>query len=993
MRTIKIFLLLTALTCSEQFAQNLFTNPGFENGLTDWDALWTRTPNAGTAMIVNSPVHSGNNAVRITHWGAEDWSFKHSGNVSVNPGEIYEFSAWVNVTQLTDWAELSIALFDANEEAINWSFAPSTFHSTGGVYQKFTTRFAVPEGTVYCWPRFIGGDSCDIYIDDVEFKLIGTTGEDQSHFLENEKLAVEILVPSFSINIYNKGNGKQYFVHPSNLFSLLGVDSTGNSFTFFCNLISQNLDVSIKVLLNGECLSFELSGDAEAGINEDLMFPGYIKSKPGEYLIIPWASGMILPMEEEYPFWEYSLYGWKATMAFAAVTDLNSGYMVVSDDPWDTIIRFDKPGDDDNSAIHLIHQSSKGKFGYNRKFYFVFIDNGGYVEMANWYRDHVDQLGYVKTFEEKITVNPNVEKLEGAVDFWALDWNFRLPEFIDSLVNFGIDKAIISLGGGWYNDEDLSEVIDTINNRGLLSSRYDIYTDVWPPTHPELYWYRTEGFPDDVVVKEDGTLQQGWLAYLDDGSPFQGYYTCSSTHANYARRWIADELLTDHYNCRFIDVELASQLFECYSTIHPATRKDDGQFRKDLLNVVKNEFNLVTGSEEARDFAFPVVDFGEGTMSIMPSENAGYDWMTPNNDPGEQFINYNMNPARRIPLHGLVYHDVHVPTWYTGDGLSKVPDYWDDKDLFNILYSSMPLVMPPSQLYWQQNKEKFITSMNLVSSLFRSCGFSKMISHQFISVDKKIQETTFENGWKSAVNFSNNDFGYGEYLLPSKGFYASEGTQKVYRVKTSQGMVAATVLEDRIFINPYGNEIELGGIKTGGTILLKKHEDYLSLIFIGNQSYVDINPGEIPWQIENIHVEGMYSHSPASTTSLANGWIRINKTGNELFYKISGDFVTDVKTEENIPFEFSLSQNYPNPFNWETKIMYGLPEPLQVKLIIYDILGREVIRLVDEFQLPAKYDVIWNGRNGNGKEVASGIYFMRLTAGIFEDIKNLLLLK
>ncbi len=990
MRIIKVILFFMLMFCGIQFAQNLLTNPGFESGMANWDGLWTRTPNSGFASVVSSSVHSGTQAVQINHWGPEDWSFKHSVNMKVNPGEIYEFSAWVNAAQISDWAVLSVALFDENGKAIDWSYGAASLVLTGGEYQKFTTRFAAPEGTVYCWPRFIGGDSCDIFIDDVEFKLIGAIGENQSYFLANEQFAVEIMVPSFSINIYDKRDANSFLIQPGNLFSLIGVDSAENSLTFLCNLISYDIEMSISIKLNGNSLSFELSADHEAELRDEIQFPGYIKSKPGEYLIIPWASGMILPVEEEFPFWDFGLYDWKATMAFAGVTDLNSGYLIVSDDPWDTVIRFDKPGDDTNSAIQLIHQPSKGRFGYNRKFYFVFIDTRGYLEMANWYRAHVEQLGYVKTFEEKNTENPNIEKLEGAVDFWALDGNFKQPEFIDSLVNFGVDKAIISLGGGWYNNEDLAEVIDTINNRGLLSSRYDIYTDVWPPTHPELYWYRAEGYPQDVVAREDGSLQPGWLAYLDDGSPFQGYYSCSSTHVNYARRWIGEELTTKHYNCRFIDVELASQLLECYSTVHPTTRKDDGQNRKNLMDVVKNEFNLVAGSEEARDFAFPVVDFGEGTMSIMPSKNAGYDWMTPNEVPGDQFINYNMNPARRIPLHGLVYHDVHVATWYTGDGVSKAPDYWDDKDLFNILYSSMPLVMPPSQLYWHQYKEKFITSMNLVSSVFRCCGFSKMRNHLFISSDKKIQQTTFDNGWKVTANFSNNDFIFDEFVLSSKGFYASDGINKVYRIKTNQGIVAAAELEDRIFINPYGNESELRGIKTSGTVLLKKHPDCLLLALIGNQSYVDINPSEIPWQIDiaNLLVEGLYLHTLALITNPDSGWIRITKTGNEIFYKISGNFVTDVKTDEDFLFDFTLSQNYPNPFHSTTVISYQLPVTGKTLLKIFDVLGREITTIVNHEQNPGFYKVEFDA-----SKLTSGVYFYQLTAANCCIIKKMILLK
>jgi hypothetical protein len=83
------------------------------------------------------------------------------------------------------------------------------------------------------------------------------------------------------------------------------------------------------------------------------------------------------------------------------------------------------------------------------------------------------------------------------------------------------------------------------------------------------------------------------------------------------------------------------------------------------------------------------------------------------------------------------------------------------------------------------------------------------------------------------------------------------------------------------------------------------------------------------------------------------------------------------KINNIVPKEFRLSQNYPNPFNPVTKIQYDLPKDVKVKLIIYDILGREVIRLVNnDFKQAGRYTVEFNGNN-----YASGVYFYRIEAG------------
>jgi len=83
-----------------------------------------------------------------------------------------------------------------------------------------------------------------------------------------------------------------------------------------------------------------------------------------------------------------------------------------------------------------------------------------------------------------------------------------------------------------------------------------------------------------------------------------------------------------------------------------------------------------------------------------------------------------------------------------------------------------------------------------------------------------------------------------------------------------------------------------------------------------------------------------------------------------------------------LPQAFSLSQNYPNPFNSTTLIRYHLPaissQLIAVSLKVYNVLGEEVRTLVDEEQVSGYYSVIWDGRDGKGKEVSSGIYFCRL---------------
>ena len=87
-----------------------------------------------------------------------------------------------------------------------------------------------------------------------------------------------------------------------------------------------------------------------------------------------------------------------------------------------------------------------------------------------------------------------------------------------------------------------------------------------------------------------------------------------------------------------------------------------------------------------------------------------------------------------------------------------------------------------------------------------------------------------------------------------------------------------------------------------------------------------------------------------------------------------------------LPTEFVLNQNYPNPFNPTTQIVYGIPEATEVRLVVYDVLGREVATLVNLHQNQGWYNVSWDGRNNQGNSLSAGLYFCRISAGNYSQL-------
>ncbi len=103
--------------------------------------------------------------------------------------------------------------------------------------------------------------------------------------------------------------------------------------------------------------------------------------------------------------------------------------------------------------------------------------------------------------------------------------------------------------------------------------------------------------------------------------------------------------------------------------------------------------------------------------------------------------------------------------------------------------------------------------------------------------------------------------------------------------------------------------------------------------------------------------------------------------------------ITGVESFDALPKEFAMDQNYPNPFNPSTSIKFALPKDADVQLKVYDLLGREVRTLVNSDVKAGRHEVLWDGRNEMGAQVASGVYLYRITAGSFVSIKKMMMLK
>ncbi len=152
-----------------------------------------------------------------------------------------------------------------------------------------------------------------------------------------------------------------------------------------------------------------------------------------------------------------------------------------------------------------------------------------------------------------------------------------------------------------------------------------------------------------------------------------------------------------------------------------------------------------------------------------------------------------------------------------------------------------------------------------------------------------------------------------------------------------------------------------------------------------------------------VEVADYDTYAPNDDPVFAGCWGVFPHTSNRMVFTSSiegylhifqfNESESDVNSETALPGEFILHQNYPNPFNPITTLRYYLPENSFVNFTIYDMLGREVKKLVSGELVSGYHKAIWDATNNHGSPVSAGVYLYQIQAGDFVQTKKMVLLK
>ncbi|MHC4460698.1 MAG: glycoside hydrolase [Planctomycetota bacterium] len=756
--------------------ENLLTNGDFEQGLSGWNKLWTRTP-GGKSVIDTRLSHGGQRSARIEHSGQRDWSFHQERLLPVKPGQIYELSGWVRV-EGEGTTTLSVTLHGANDQVMDWSFGADSAQATDK-WHKLHSRFIVPSGAKTILPRLIGDGPASVWLDDATLMLVGTLEQlrakepPETFRAANALLEVTFRTADATLSVVDRRTGRKWVQRP--VANMIVLDAKGSGGGFALRLLEPSsmmeIDAHIKLDPKQAELAVELAGQGD--LTKTVRFPHPFVTGEGTFLVMPVNEGISYPVEDRSlsPM-RYHLYGGHGLcMSWYGVTDGEQGVMTIVETPDDAAVRV--PRLDGVLCLAPEWQAQKGRFGYTRKLRYVFFDKGGHVAICKRYRSYAKKVGLLKTLKQKRKENADVDLLIGAVNVWC--WDRDAIGFCREMQSAGIERIL-------WSHRRRPEVIKAMNEMGgILTSRYDIYQDLMDPEivkeklrglHPD--WTQA-AWPKDIMLDGNGDWRKGWRVKGKDGEMYPCGVLCDKQALKYAQQRVPAEIKTHPYRCRFIDTTTASPWRECYHDDHPMTRSESRHWKMELLRFMSEEMKLVTGTETGHDAAVPYVHYFEGMLSLGPYRvpDAGRNMIKVLEEVPERVAKFQVGHKYRLPLWELVYHDCVVAQWYWGDYNNKLPAIWDKRDLFNILYGTPPMFMFNRRI-WNKNKARFAQSYKAVCPTARAVGYAEMTDHRFLTADRDVQQTKFANGITITVNFGDKPYRLpdGKDVKPM-GYYAS----------------------------------------------------------------------------------------------------------------------------------------------------------------------------------------------------------------------------
>ncbi len=604
----------------------------------------------------------------------------------------------------------------------------------------------------YCRRRFLhdlAGASLITLTLGADLPAAEPSANEKTFSIENETLRLLLATPSGALTVTDKRNGTVW------------KQKVGTGFRVAADSVKTTADhISAAVKSEKETYAIELSFRRGQPHSFDLSVQ--LPDKP--YTLLP---AYPYPFAAPGPDWHYvqNTVGEGMLMPLAKPDAIEKPYTWTGGQPWWGITDLKRAMSARLDSFVLV----EGIYASPLKINYAFYADGGYVGLAKEFRrNYLRANPDVRPLKERTATRPAVEFLKDSVYIYL--WGKTPAEDLQLATEMkaaGIDRAIAVTYGRHEID---GPSYAGIRKLGWLTGRYQM------PTGNRFKIFKRNGYVNALV---NGRLDRKQLI---DPSSLEGMKRICGHEIIQEWPVKAKAMIAEYGIQLFYFDTTVVQVAPCIDPAHPETVEENTRMRMEIMRATK-DLGMIVGSGEglAPTWALPGVDFFEGQMSLRDYHNTvmsvpsgefaqdlghGYD----------EAAKTQLDPVRRIPLYQLAFHDFVVGTWVWRDtNFQSTPYIWK-KNLFNILYGTMPMWHITRSL-WEKHKAAMVESYHQIHPVRKRIGFAEMTNHRWLTPDRQVQQTDWDTGDRVIVNFSEQAFARPTgKSVPARGFVLERTT-------------------------------------------------------------------------------------------------------------------------------------------------------------------------------------------------------------------------
>lgn len=405
----------------------------------------------------------------------------------------------------------------------------------------------------------------------------------------------------------------------------------------------------------------------------------------------------------------------------------------------------------------------------------------------------IDKLNRVELVNlNKRLLKSELKNATKPVNEWAKS---NTIDVLEDMKRSGMNKA-------WIGFDDIDsgyvspEFIKKANDYGYLIGPYDSYHSIHKPGEEK---WSTATF-EDKSLYENATIKD------KNGKKLEGFQgtgrKLNPTLSMPSVKSRVDRVLNEGYdfNSWFIDCDATGEIYDDYSKNHITTQAKDLEARLKRMSYIRDDKNMVIGSEGGNDFASTTIAFAHGL------ETPAFSWVDPDMNKNkdskyyvgryysptggvpkvfskqvpvkELYKKIFISPEYSLPLFRLVYNDSVVTSDHWLWGTFKIADEVESRMMKEVLYNTAPMYhIDKSE--WEKHKEDILNHDKVWSEFNKKALSYPMTDFEFLSDDRLVQTTCYGDNLRVVANFSNGDFKYKGDVIKGNSLIIYDGDNKI----------------------------------------------------------------------------------------------------------------------------------------------------------------------------------------------------------------------